>query len=97
MMAVANSVKTAILFMYRHQPAKLFYGVSRVWVLASLGRITRLSVVIGLNAVMVLTGRKVDKSNLPSHIRLWVEKMERLYNRAITLNTSSAWDEWYKA
>ena len=42
-------------------------------------------------------GRKVDKSNLPNYIRLWVEKMERLYNRAITLNTSSAWDEWYKA
>ena len=39
-------------------------------------------------------GKKVKIETLPTHVQEWVKKMEDTYNKALSLNTDEAWEEW---
>ena len=41
-------------------------------------------------------GKKLRRNELPAHVQKWVKKMEDTYNKALTLDTDEAWEEWDK-
>ena len=39
-------------------------------------------------------GRKVKRETLPAFVQKWINKMEKLYNDALNLDTDAAWKKW---
>lgn len=42
-------------------------------------------------------GKKIKRETLPLNVQKWINKMEKLYNKALEEDTEDAWDNWIKA